>query len=298
MQTPVRSALLLLLTSAIWGIAFVAQSVGADYVETFTFLALRSWLAGFALLPLIAWTKRKRRGYIQSHGSIRKKLLFFGGFLCGFFLFTASALQQAGVALTTTAKAGFITAMYIIIVPFIGYFLGKRISLNVFISLFIAIYGLYLLCIKDTFILEKGDFFMLLCAAIFSFHILAVDHFSPKVDCIQLSCIQFFVTAILSTSAMLAFEHPAWDTICLAGQSILYAGLISSGVGYTLQIIGQKGLSPALASLIMSLESVFSAIAGWIFLHQKMSHQEILGCTLMFIAITIAQLPQRSKARP
>ncbi len=294
MQIPMRNVFLLLLTSVIWGIAFVAQSVGADHVGTFTFLASRNWLAGFALLPLIAWTRRNRweRG---THAFYGRKRLFSAGFLCGFFLFAASALQQAGVASTTTAKAGFITAMYILIVPFVGYFLGKRISLNAFISLFIACYGLYLLCIKDVFVLEKGDFFMLLCAVVFSFHILAVDRFSAKVDCIQLSCLQFFVTAILSTLAMLAFERPLWNDICLAGQSILYAGVVSSGVGYTLQIVGQRSVNPTLASLIMSLESVFSALAGWVFLGQKMASQEILGCALMFVAIILAQVPRRNK---
>ena len=283
------STLLLLLTAMIWGAAFVAQSVGADNVGAFTFLASRSWLAGVALLPLVAVMRRKTDR--PSAGSGDRRTLVTGGLLCGFFLFIASAAQQIGIATTTTAKAGFLTALYVIIVPILSIVVRKRVPVRVWISALIAVTGLYLLCMKGRFSLEAGDAMELLCAFLFACHIMIIDRFSPKTDGVAMSCIQFFACALFSTVCALLFEHPHWAQIRAALLPILYAGIFSSGVGYTLQIISQKNLHPTVASITMSLESVFSAVFGWILLHQALNGREILGCLLMFSAIILAQLP-------
>ena len=287
------STLLLLLTAMIWGAAFVAQSVGADNVGAFTFLASRSWLAGIALLPLIA--VMKRRTVSSEAGPGDRRILITGGLLCGFFLFIASAAQQIGIATTTTAKAGFLTALYVIIVPILSIVIRKKVPPQVWLSALIAVAGLYLLCMKGRFSLEPGDAMELLCAFLFACHIMTIDHFSPRVDGITMSCIQFFACAVFSTVFALLIEHPHWAQIRSALLPILYAGIFSSGVGYTLQIISQKNLHPTVASITMSLESVFSAVFGWILLHEALNGREILGCLLMFSAIILAQLPSRGQ---
>ena len=286
------STLLLLLTAMIWGSAFVAQSLGADNVGAFTFLACRSWLAGVALLPLIAYFRHRNEGIKKPSGT--RKDLLTGGIACGFFLFIASAAQQLGIASTTTAKAGFLTALYVIIVPILSLLFGKKARKIVWVSALIAVAGLYLLCMKGRFTLEAGDSLELLCGFLFACHIMTVDHFSPKVDGVTMSCIQFFSCAVFSTVMALFIEHPAWSQIRQALIPILYAGIMSSGVGYTLQIITQKNLNPTVASITMSLESVFSAVAGWIILGQALNAREIFGCVLMFAAIILAQLPSRN----
>lgn len=291
------STLLLLLTAMIWGSAFVAQSVGADSVGAFTFLASRSWLAGVALLPLILFFQARKKPAEKKEETSSKDLVA-GGIACGFFLFIASAAQQLGIASTTTAKAGFLTALYVIIVPILSVFFRKKVRKIVWISALIAVLGLYLLCMKGSFTLQGGDLLELLCAFLFACHIMTVDHFSPKVDGVTMSCIQFFACAVFSTVAALLFEHPAWSQIHEALIPILYAGIMSSGVGYTLQIVTQKNLNPTLASIIMSLESVFSAVSGWIILGQALNAREIFGCLLMFAAIILAQLPSRETSSP
>ena len=287
------STLLLLLTAMIWGAAFVAQSVGADNVGAFTFLASRSWLAGIALLPLVAVMRRKTDRSAGANGD--RRTLITGGLLCGFFLFIASAAQQIGIATTTTAKAGFLTALYVIIVPILSIVIRKKVPPQVWLSALIAVAGLYLLCMKGRFSLEPGDAMELLCAFLFACHIMTIDHFSPRVDGITMSCIQFFACAVFSTVFALLIEHPHWAQIRSALLPILYAGIFSSGVGYTLQILSQKNLHPTVASITMSLESVFSAVFGWILLHEALNGREILGCLLMFSAIILAQLPSRGQ---
>lgn len=296
----VRGTLLLVLAALIWGCAFVAQSVGAQYVGAFTFLAARSWLGGLVLLPLIAAldSGAKKRGEPGPgpHTAAERKTLLTGGLCCGVLLFFASFTQQLGVASTTTAKAGFITTMYVLIVPLLSLFFGRRVGARVWACVAVGVFGLYLLCMRGGFSLERGDALVLLCALLFSGHILTVGHFSPRVDGVRLSCIQFFVAAVLSTVCMFVFEKPSWAAIASAALPILYAGLMSSGAGYTLQIVGQKGLDPTIASLAMSLESVFSALAGWVLLGQTLTGRELSGCALMFAAIVLAQLPERRRA--
>ena len=205
----------------------------------------------------------------------------------------ASNLQQFGIKYTTVGKAGFITAMYIIIVPVIGIFLKKTTGLRIWISVLLAVGGLYLLCMTEGFSIAFGDLLVLLCAVMFSVHILIIDYFSPKVDGVRMSCIQFFVSGILSGVAMLIFEQPDLGAILQAWMPILYAGVMSCGVAYTLQIVGQKDMDPTIASLILSLESVVSVLAGWVILGQKLSSKELFGCVLMFAAIILAQLPDK-----
>lgn len=287
-----RHSLLLLLTATIWGVAFVAQSVGMDYVEPFTFNCVRCLIGGLVLIPCIwflnrgkekdaPWPEERRR---------QRKVLLRGGLFCGLCLFAASNFQQFGIQYTTVGKAGFITACYIIIVPVIGsLFLKKRCSGLVWVSVALALCGLYLLCITGEFSIGKGDLLVFICAVLFSVHILVIDHFSPLTDGVKMSCIQFFVCGILSGIAMFLTESPNLGNILAAYIPLLYAGVFSCGVAYTLQIVGQRDMNPAVASLILSLESCISVLAGWLILGQRLSARELTGCLVMFAAIILAQ---------
>lgn len=291
----VRANLLLLLTAMIWGAAFVAQSVSMDYVGPFTFLCSRSILGGVVLLPVIAvMGKGKKKKETRPEN---RKFLLLGGICCGVMLFIGSALQQIGIQYTTAGKAGFITAMYMVLVPICGMFFGRKPGGKTWAAVVVALVGMYLLCLYGSGIqnLSKGDLLEMLCALGFTGHILVVDHFSPKVDGVKMSCIQFFVCGILAGIFMLILEAPSWENICAAAVPILYAGILSSGAGYTLQIVAQKDTQPTVASLLMSLESVFSLIFGWILLKEAMSGVELLGCVLMFAAIIWVQLPEKQK---
>ena len=302
MKTQTKNSLLLLLCAFIWGTAFVAQSAGSG-MGAYSFLAGRSWLAVLVLLPTVAAFDaiRRRQGSPDERPKTpaqRKKLLV-AGLVCGTFLFAASAAQQIGITLDpSTAKAGFLTAMYFVLVPVFGLALGRRGSAQLWISMVIAVCGLYLLCMKNGFgSVQLSDGILLGCAVLFSFQIMAVDHFSPQVDGVRLSLLQFFVVAVESTVAALLFETPTAAEFAANALPILYCGVLSSGVAYTLQILGQKDLNPAIASLIMCLESVFSALGGWLLLHQNLSTREVLGCALIFAAVILAQLPSRKAAR-
>ena len=213
-----------------------------------------------------------------------------GGAACGFFLCAASAFQQVGIRYTTTAKAGFITALYVVIVPILSVFFGKSVKSRIWMCVALAVLGLYLLCMRGELSLSFGDGVVLVCAFLFACQIMTVDYFAPQVDTVRLSQTQFLVTALLSTVCMLLFEDLSTDSLIRALPSIAYAGVMSSGVAYTLQIIGQQNLNPAIASITMSLESVFAALAGWIVLGQSMTVRELAGCVLMFAAIILAQL--------
>ena len=284
-QIPLKNSLILLLTATIWGIAFVAQSVGMDYVGGFTFNGVRSIIGGIVLLPVIFILNRQKPPVSQTPEEKKsaRKILLTGGIACGIVLCLASNFQQFGIKYTTVGKAGFITACYIVIVPIIGLFLRKKCSPYIWAAVVMALVGLYLLCITDGFSISKGDF-------------LVIDYFSPKVDGVKMSCIQFFVCGILCGIPALLLEHPQISSIFAAWQPILYAGVMSCGVAYTLQIVGQKNMNPTVASLILSLESCISVLAGWLILGQSMSLREILGCIIMFIAIILAQLPQKESA--
>ena len=296
----IRQSLLLLLTAAIWGVAFVSQSVGMDYVGPFTFNAVRSLIGAAVLVPCISLLKKlqkREEGQEEIHKKEDKKTLLRGGICCGVILAAASSFQQFGLLYTTVGKAGFITAMYIILVPILGIFAGKKVGLRIGISVMIAVAGLYLLCMTESLRLEAGDILVLLCAVVFSFHIIVIDHFSPLVDGVKMSCIQFLTCGILCGICMFLFEEPSLSMILSAWKPVLYAGVMSCGVAYTLQIVGQKGMNPTVASLIMSLESVISVLAGFVLLHEVLSRRELFGCVLMFAAIILAQLPDRKSAR-
>lgn len=296
MKQQIKSSLILLLTATIWGVAFVAQSVGMEYIGPFTFNAIRCVLGGLVLIPVILVLKKKKETGAENQEKEDKKTLWMGGIACGVILCIASNLQQFGIMEASVGKSGFFTALYIVMIPVIGIFIGKRPGIKLWFCVALAVVGMYLLCMKDgSFTIERADIMLLLCALAFSFHILVVDYFSPKVDGVKMSCIQFFVCGVLSAVGMLFTETPDISNIQTAWLPLLYAGLLSCGVGYTLQIVGQKGINPVIASLIMSLESVISALAGWVILGQVLSPKEILGCVLMFVAIIITQIPIGNK---
>lgn len=298
-QVPLKNSLMLFLTAAIWGVAFVAQSVGMDYVGAFTFNAVRCLMGAVVLLPLIFFMKSKEelKHLTAEEKKAGRKTLIIGGISCGVFLFLASNFQQFGIKYTTVGKAGFITACYIVIVPILGLFMKKKCSSYIWAAVAMALIGLYLLCIKDGFSIGKGDILVLICAFLFSLHILVIDHFSPMADGVKLSCIQFLVSGILSGIPALLLEKPQFSSLIAAWQPLLYAGIMSCGVAYTLQIVGQKDMNPTVASLILSLESCISVIAGWLILGQSLSTREIIGCVIMFCAIILAQLPQKDTAQ-
>lgn len=308
----IRNSLLLLLTAAIWGVAFVAQSVGMDYVGPFTFNCVRSLLGGLVLIPCIWFLGRldgKKAEYGKDLQDRKKETrdLLTGGVLCGTLLCLASNFQQVGILYTSVGKAGFITACYIIIVPVLGIFLNRKCGLNVWFGVIFALIGLYFLCVKGNasaveterliswLPVGKGEVLLMICALLFSLHILVIDYYTVRADGVKMSCIQFFVCGVLSGIGMLLTEEPRIAEILTAWQPVLYAGVMSCGVAYTLQIVGQKGMNPTVASLILSLESVISVLAGMVLLSQEMSKWEITGCVLMFVAIILAQLPGREK---
>lgn len=317
MTKRLRGNLLLLLTAFIWGLAFVAQSEGMKYVGPFTFTGIRSYLGGTALLVVLGirrLSKKQRNNDVsgireakeaenRTEESVKERkksarVLLSGGVCCGVMLFTASMLQQIGIQYTPeSGKAGFITALYIVLVPLCGIFGKKKAGVKVWLAVLIALGGMYLLCITDGFVIAKGDVYLLLCAVAFTGHILVVDYFSPKTDGVSLSCIQFFVCGILGTAGMIFTEHVEVLQILRAWFPIVYAGVLSSGVAYTLQIIAQKDTEPAVASLLMSLESVFALLGGFVLLGQVLSARELTGCALVFAAVILAQIPGHKKSR-
>lgn len=305
-----RNTFFLFLTAMIWGAAFVAQSVSMDYIGPFTFICLRSVIGGLFLIPVIIVldgirkkSQNESADVVNSENilhieteekqrlSWKNKQLIEGGIVCGIFLFFANCFQQTGIQYTTVGKAGFITTFYIIIVPLIGLFFKKYCGILTWIGVVVALAGLYFLCITQKLTIQRGDALILCCSVLYAGQILAIDHYNPFVDGVKMSCIQFLTGGILGPVFMLLFENPSIAMILSAAGPILYTGIMSTGVGYTLQIVGQKGLNPTVAALILSLESVFSALSGYLFLHQVLTTRELIGCALMFIAIVLAQLP-------
>ena len=306
MKQNVRNSCLLVLTALIWGTAFVAQTTGGDTVGAFSFNCIRSLIGGIVLIPVIHVLDTKTDKKPKT--AAEKKTLLTGGIACGCVMFIASSFQQLGINLGTEAgKAGFLTACYILLVPILGLFLKKKCGWNIWIGVVLTLAGLYLLCMNGTtgFSLRFSDGLVIICAVCFSLHILLVDHFSPLVDGVRLSSIQFIISGLIGLipTFFVDMHHSlsgfyAWLPALQSWNAwipILYAGVMSCGVAYTLQIIGQNGLNPTIASLLMSLESVFSVLAGWIILGQKLTAREILGCVIIFAAIVLAQLPVNSR---
>ena len=280
-------AIMLLSASLIWGVAFVAQSAGMAYVGPYTFTAVRSALAAIGLGILILILDKKG---ISPQGK-DQKTLWRAGIILGVVMTIASNLQQIGLVTTSAGKAGFITSLYIVLVPVFGLFLRRRPHPMLWVSVLIALVGLYFLSIRGDFSMSGGDLLVLASAVAFTFQILLVDHFSPKVDIIRLNCIQFCVMAILSFVPMMLLEQPKMPAIADAWLPIVYAGLFSGCGAYTLQLLGQRRVEPAAASLLLSPENVFSALAGWAILGQMLTGRELLGCALVFAAIITSQLP-------
>ena len=295
MNKQMQGNLMLLLTALIWGSAFVAQSAGMDYVGPFTYSTARN-LIGFAvLIPVIIVFRKKARSLhptTDAENRALNKRSIIGGIVCGIALGVAGNFQQVGISMTTAGKAGFITALYIILVPILGIFLKKKVPKIIWLCVWIALIGFYLLCMKGGFTLSKGDLLCLICAVCFSGHILVIDHFNTKnVDGVLMSSVQFLVAGLLSMVLMFLFEQPTLNSIWDAKLTILYAGVLSSGVAYTLQILGQKHTNPTVATLLMSLESVFAAVFGALFLKEILSPRELIGCVLVFAAVILAQIP-------
>lgn len=286
---------LLLLTAAfIWGFGFITQTVAMDHIGPLTFNAVKYLIGGVTLLFVIPVLDRfKSPGEMKNNDNA---VTVKGGIACGAVLAVASAFQQFGIMQTTVGKAGFITALYVVIVPLLAVVIGKKIRLLIWLCVIMSAAGLYFLSMKDSLRLSHGDLMVFLCAVSFAVHILVIDHFIPYTDGARLSCIQFFTAGLISLVPALIREHPVFTDLAAAVLPLLYSGVFSSGAGYTLQIIGQKNADPAIASMILSLESVFAAIDGFVFLHQSVSLRELFGMVLMFAAIILSQLPEKSTA--
>jgi len=289
MNKSYKYSFLLLLAAMIWGSAFVAQSAGMDYVGPFTFNGIRSFLGFLVLIPVANFVNKKS----DTPSGWKDKELIVGGIVCGAFLFLASSAQQIGIQYTTVGKSGFITTFYIVLVPIFALFLNKKPSKLIWVSVAFAVCGLYFLCINESFTIQSADIWLFACAILFTLQILAIDHYAPKVNTVKLSCYQFLVVGLLSVIPMI-FEKPELNAVIGCWTSIAYAGILSSGVAYTLQIVAQKNVKPEIASILMSLESVFSVIFGFLILHEKLTSREGIGCILMFIAVILAQVDPKS----
>ena len=288
-----RQNLFAVLAALIWGTSFVAQSVGAGYVEAFTFNASRSAVATVFLFVLCNVLRRRRvKAGMPTQIGTRRDLLL-GGLCCGTALAVSATLQQKGLESTSSGKAGFITALYIVLVPIAGLLLKKRPPKAIWLSVALAVAGLYCLCITEEFSITQGDFYVMLCAFGFAIHILVIDHFTQKVDGVELSCAQFFVVTVISSVGMLLTETPTLAGILGSMFPILYVGIFSSGVAFTLQILAQKDSDPTVISVLLSLESVFAVLAGAIILGDRMSGREYFGCVLVMVAVLLAQLPDK-----
>lgn len=296
-KTKLRNGLLLLTAAIIWGMAFVSQQAGMDYMGPLTFTGSRNIIGAAVLVPVILVLRKRVPKAERKPLPVRTTII--GGICCGAALTVASLLQQYGLTMTTVGKGGFITTLYIILTPILGLFIHKKAPKVVWVSAVIAVGGMYLLCVSgESFSISPGDLLVLGCALGFSVHILVIDHFSPLTDGVILSCIQFFVCGVISTIGAFIFEQPSCDQLVSGAFPVLYAGVLSCGVGYTLQIVGQKGLNPTAAALILSLESVVATISGYIaykigFLKtdQSMTPRQIVGCAVVFAAVILVQLP-------
>ena len=298
----VRQVVFPILAAFIWGTAFVAQDLCADSIGTFAFNATRYFVAVLALLVVIAISDRAKKNKPALTAEEKKaanKQLWLGGLCCGVALAIASNFQQAGlVAGTDAGKAGFITALYVVLVPVFGLFFKRKVSLPVWIAVVCSVVALYLLCIKGDFSLAAGDLLILVCAVCFAVHILVIDHFTAYCDGVKLSCLQFLFAGIISAVCMFLFEDVDFAAIWGCILPLLYVGIFSCGVGYTLQILAQKDSNPTVVTILLSLESVFAVIAGAIILHQQMTAREYIGCVVMFVAVILAQIqfPEKKKA--
>lgn len=304
--------ILLILTALIWGLAFVAQKKGMDLIGPFTFNGVRFVIAALALIPValisIRADRKKLSGksealsedeedtpFTEEHPAGKRRDILMGGLCCGIVLFVASSFQQIGLAYTSAGKGGFITAFYIVLVPVLGIIIGRKIRPIIWLCVVLAVFGLYLICIKEDFSIGKGDLLVLGCALSYAVHILVIDHYSPRVNGVLLSLLQFIVVGIVSIPFIAGLETVNTDDLLACWLPLCYVGIMSSGVGYTLQIVAQRYTEPAVASLLMSLESVFAVLGGWVILHEVLTMKEFLGCAVMFLAIILSQLPSKKQ---
>lgn len=296
-KTQLKANILLLLTAAIWGLAFVAQKVGAEHVGAFTYNGIRFALGSISLIPLILFLNKKKGENEETKNNDRDslKLTVKAGIIAGCALFIATSLQQMGVMGTTAGKAGFITGLYMVIVPILGLFLKQKVNKSTWIGIVIAIIGLYLLSINEDFSISNGDLLVLIGSVGWAIHILLIDNFTKKIDPLKLSSIQFATCSILSLVMAIIFEDINMVGISGAMVSILYGGLLSVGVAYTLQVVAQKNAKPSHAAILLSMESVFGALGGAMFLGEKIGARGLVGCILIFIAIIISQLKPSEK---
>ena len=283
---------LLFLTALIWGVAFVAQSVGMDHIGPYTFNTGRLLLGAGVTMPwAIMELKKQKNAEEEKEVYIRKRnSSVIGAAFCAVVFFLAVNLQQFALIGSSVANVSFITTLYILIIPIIGMFLGKKHGLSIWIAIAIAVVGMYLLCIKEGLVLEMGDILAFICAIMFALQILIVDHYVPKSYVIVLSCTQNLFAGLISFVFMLIFEGVNLEGIKTAWLPLAYTGILSTGLAYTTQMLGQKYLKPTVASLIMSLESVIAAIAAWLIIGQALSLREMLGCALVFVGVIIAQI--------
>ena len=282
----VGSAALLLIASLIWGVSFVAQSAGMEHIGPFTFTAARSLLAAVVLIP--CFLLMDRLGWSPAAD---RRITWKAGIILGAILFVGQNLQQVGILYTSVAKAGFITSLYIVLVPIFGFLFHKRVHPALWLCAAIAIVGLYFLSIRDDFSVSLGDLLVLGCALVYTFHILVIDHYADRVDVVRMSCVQFLVCGALSIPPALLLEQPTAGAIYAARLPLLYAGVMSGCFAYTMQMLGQKNIEPTAASLLLSPEAVFAALAGWVLLGQTLTGRELTGCALVMSAVVLSQLP-------
>jgi len=291
MKSNLKGSLILILCAFIWGMAFSAQSTATGYMGPFTFVCIRFAITSIVLFAAYFAFRKKASEGVQHPP---KDYIILGAVI-GLILFGACALQQIGIAYTTAAKSGFVTALYIVLIPIIGIFMGKRIGKLVWLGVLVALVGMCLLCLKDDLSVNFGDLLTLLCAFVFSFHIIVIDKYAGSYNSVLLSAVQFGVGAIAALPVMLLTETPDFNSIIACWPSIIYAAVFSGAIAYTLQIVGQKYTEPTLASLLLCLEAVFAAIGGWILLGEKLSPRELIGCALMLSASVIAQFPDKNR---
>ncbi len=290
-----RNSFLLFLTACIWGLAFVSQSKGMEYMDPFTFNGVRSLIGAGSLLVFILLKAKFTKTSLQN---IDWPLTLRAGIFCGIVLTIASTLQQFGIVYTTVGKAGFITTLYIIFVPMAGVLFGKKPSAVVWVAAVMAAIGMYFLCMSEDFSVNFGDVLIFICALFFTVHIMVIDHYSPKTDGVIVSCIQFFVCGVICMSGAFVWGNPAWSQLTSGATALLYAGVMSCGVAYTLQIVGQNGVNPTVAALLLSLESVVATVAGvlayrlgFLSTDQTMTARQVIGCVIVFLAVVLVQLP-------
>ena len=288
-----KSNLLLILASIIWGRAFVAQNVGMNYIGPWTFSTIRFLIAGFSLLAIIPILDKKRTHVIRPKTKEEKMKLLLGSVLCGLALSIGSIVQQIAMLTVPVAKAGFLTTLYVLFVPMITLLFGKKIPLKVWIGIAMALFGLYLLSMAGNLAIGIGEILLILAAFLFAIHIIIIGYFSTRVDPVRLSCGQLLIGGFATVIPMIVIEKPTIGSILAAYIPLLYTGIFSSCVAYTLQIFAQKEANPTIAGMLLSLESVFAALAGYLILHQVLNTRELIGCVVIFIAIVIAQLPDR-----